>query len=203
MTISADDLSDSSLTIRVNRLHFHHPTRLTAAQHIHQDTFALSENGQNEELERERSEIWEFAAGLVRQCGHLEELVWETALGVGGDLWEVSVLPKSTRLDRIRNVTQAAQAVSQQGSLRRLVIIPPPLHPTLDAAGSRNLPRITPELQCIRGELDLQIRDDDGATPTARRAICGGDGLGLGTGWDGLEELTLSGLSQAGVSGVL
>jgi hypothetical protein len=139
----------------------------------------------------------------VRQCGRLEKLVWETALGGGGDLWEVSVLPSSTRLDRIRNATQASQAISQQGSLRRLVIIPAPLHPALDPAGSRNFPRITPELQVIRGESDLQIRDETGAAPTAGRAICGGDGLGLGTGWDGLEELTLSGLSQAGVSGQL
>lgn len=106
-------------------------------------------------------------------------------------------------LNRTGNATQASQAISQQGSLRRLVIIPASLHPALDTAGSRNFPRITPELQVIRRESDLQIRGDTGATRTAGRGVCGGDDLGLGTGWDGLEELALSGLSQAGVSGEL
>jgi hypothetical protein len=102
----------------------------------------------------------------VRQCGRLEKLVWETALGGGGDLWEVSVLPSSTRLDRIRNATQASQAISQQGSLRRLVIIPAPLHPALDPAGSRNFPRINPTFRSVTRPVPLLLLVEPSAAET-------------------------------------
>ncbi|KAL7424766.1 hypothetical protein Q5752_000450 [Cryptotrichosporon argae] len=102
----------------VRRIHFRHPCYL----HLH--------TAQTSSPEMDSRDAWEFATTLLGLCSQVEELHWETGIGIGGDLWK---------------------AISILDRLDGLHITSPPYHPGQEVMHASAFPRITPGLQDLEG----------------------------------------------------
>ncbi|KAL1408027.1 hypothetical protein Q8F55_004824 [Vanrija albida] len=125
----------------------------------------------------DRYEAWQFASDLINTVPGVEELAWQTGLGIGGPLWK---------------------SIASLRRLRRLYLQAPGDHPshTVDAP---TYPRLTPDLQqAAPPGIAFPELGDTGEPSKPRAKAVGFNGLALGIGWENLEALQLEGLSSQG-----
>lgn len=160
-------------------MHFRHPCHEHTPSEINAGTRSA-----------DRFEAWEFASSVIDSVAGVEELVWQTGLGIGGRLWKVR---------RVLELTDA-QSIASLHNLRRLYIHTPEDHPS-HTTEAPTYPRLTPDLQQAAppGIAFPQIGDAPETTKLRAKAI-GFNGLALGIGWENLEVLQVEGLSSQGVS---
>ncbi|WOO78085.1 uncharacterized protein LOC62_01G001638 [Vanrija pseudolonga] len=150
----------------VRVVHFRHPCHAHTRTEINAGTRSA-----------DRFEAWEFASSVIDSVAGVEELVWQTGLGIGGRLWK---------------------SIASLHSLRRLYIHTPEDHPS-HTTEAPTYPRLTPDLQQAAppGIAFPQIGDAPETTKLRAKAI-GFNGLALGVGWENLEVLQIEGLSSQG-----
>lgn len=151
--------------------------------------------------EGQRQDVWDLAVGLIELCPDVEQLRWETGLGVSGALWKVSGLA----FLRLQTIQLINQAIASLDKVRKLAFAIPPTHPCPHPAQGLP-PRITPSPQLLLPPtLDyLYSTSPTGSQEAARKEnrlkAVGQGGFSLGKAWEDLEVLELANLGQSGVS---
>ncbi|KAK4687179.1 hypothetical protein P7C73_g2936, partial [Tremellales sp. Uapishka_1] len=153
------------------------------ALHVRQLSFydSPSRYPSSESPETIQDAAWRRASSLIGLCGRVEELRWESSMGIGGRMWK---------------------AISSLPNLKRLSLRYPPNHPSHDPGRPVVHPRLSPEVQLLLPPglslSEIEGEGEDAAVALRRPKAQGVGGCGLGIAWENLEVLEISGLGQQG-----
>ncbi|KLT42684.1 hypothetical protein CC85DRAFT_76887 [Cutaneotrichosporon oleaginosum] len=121
--------------------------------------------------ENDRLDAWALARALIMHCPQVQQVTWKTGFGLNDELWT---------------------AISNLTSLQRLHLTYPQPHPAIVI--NPLYPRLTPVLQ----QFGENCADNVFLAERPIVHAIGREGLALGVAWEGLEELSLEGLSVQG-----